>query len=93
MIATHLQSNVFLLAVTVQWQLHFEFLIAQGSDSEKLIQSTPSTSFSGSDATTWKGVRPVAMDTMTWDLPVNILPTSPDQAEPLNQQKHYVIKI
>lgn len=79
--------------VSVKWQLHFEFMIGQISSSSELLGATPSTSFSGSSATTWKGVGSVAMDTMTWDLPINILPTSPDQAEPLTQQKHHVVKL
>ena len=83
----------YFFAVTVRWQLHFEFLIAQGSGKDMLQCATPSSGFSGSNATTWKGMRSITMDTMTWDLPVNILPTSPDQAEPLTQQKQHVIKL
>lgn len=77
----------------VRWQLHFEFLISKTRSNEQLIQAAPSTGFSGSTATAWRGVGPVAVDTMTWDLPINILPTSPDQAEPLTPQRHHVIKL
>ena len=79
--------------LTVSWQLHFEFLIAKKPVSELLACPVPSTSFSGSAATLWKGVDPVVMDTMTWDLSVNVLPTAPSQAEPLTQQKQHTIKL
>lgn len=80
-------------AVTVKWQLHFEFLIGQSSSSEQLLRATPSVGLSGTSATAWRGVGPVPMDTMMWDLPINILPISPDQAEPLNQQKQYILRL
>lgn len=79
--------------VTVKWQLHFEFLISKKSTAEVLTHPIPSTGFSGSSATLWKGVGPVVMDTMTWDLSVNVLPTTPSQAEPLTHQKQHVIKL
>ncbi len=80
-------------ALSVSWKLHFEFLIAKKPVSELLNHPIPSTSFSGSGATLWKGVDPVVMDTMTWDLSVNVLPTSPSQAEPLTHQKQHTVKL
>ena len=79
--------------LTVKWKLHFEFLIAKKPVSELLNCRVPSTSFSGSPATLWKGVEPVVMDTMTWDLSVNVLPTAPSQAEPLTHQKQHIVKL
>ena len=90
---TPYQITFPLFSVTVRWQLHFEFLIGQSSSHEQLIRATPSVGFSGASATAWKGVGPVPMDTMTWDLPINILPISPDQAEPLTQQKEHILKL
>ena len=81
------------IAVTVRWQLHFEFLIAKTSNTKVLTHASPSTGLSGSSATVWKRGCPVDMYTMTWDLTVNVLPTTPSQAEPLTQQKHHVIKL
>ena len=77
--------------VTVSWQLHFEFLISRTAPSE-LMKATSTASLSGSSATLWKKEDPVTVDTMTWDLPVNILPTWPEQAEPLTHtQQHTVV--
>jgi len=66
----------------VKWQLHFEFIISRGPPGE-LVRDTPTISLSGCEAVLWKGVEHVAMDTMTWDLPITVLPTLPEQAEPL----------
>ena len=80
-----------LCAVSVRWQLHFEFFISRTTPTE-LMRATPTASLSGSNATLWKKEDPVVVDTMTWDLPVNILPTCPEQAEPLTQtQQHTLI--
>ena len=76
--------------MSVKWQLHFEFLISRTKPSE-LIKATPVASLSGSNATLWKKEDPVPVDTMTWDLPVNILPTWPEQAEPLTQTQQNTI--
>jgi len=66
--------------VTVRWQLHFEFLISRCPPGD-LTVATPTTSLSGSRATLWRGLQPTAVDSMTWDLPLSILPTIPTQAE------------
>ncbi|XP_064390826.1 RAB6A-GEF complex partner protein 2-like [Halichondria panicea] len=68
--------------VTVRWQLHFEFVLGRKLPNELLLD-TPTISLAGSKAVLWKGVEQVPIDTMTWDLPVTVLPTLPDQAEPL----------
>ena len=74
-------------AVNVKWQLHFEFLISRSPPNE-LMKATPTVSLSGSKAVLWKGRSLVSMDTMTWDLPVTVLPALSDQVEPLSQTKH-----
>ena len=80
-----------IFAVGVKWQLHFEFLISRTTPSD-LMKATTTVSLSGSNAILWKKEEPVTVDTMTWDLPVNILPTWPEQAEPLTQtQQHSLI--
>ena len=76
--------------VGVKWQLHFEFLISRTAPSE-LMRAIPTASLSGSSATFWKKDDPATVDTMTWDLPVNILPTWPEQAEPLTQTQQHTL--
>ena len=77
--------------MSVKWQLHFEFLISRITSTE-LMKAIPTSSLSGSSGTLWKKDDPATVDTMTWDLPVNILPTWPEQAEPLTQtQQHTLI--
>lgn len=86
-----INDHLFYPLVSVKWQLHFEFLISRVASSE-LVKATPTASLSGSNGTLWKKADPVTVDTMTWDLPVNILPTWPEQAEPLTQtQQHTLI--
>lgn len=80
----------FCLLVSVKWQLHFEFLISRTAPGE-LMRATPTASLSGSSATFWKKHDPATVDTMTWDLPVNILPTWPEQAEPLTQTQQHTL--
>ena len=83
---------VFLLLVSVKWQLHFEFLISRTAPIE-LMRATPTASLSGSSATLWKKEDPVTVDTMMWDLPVNILPTWPEQAEPMTQAHQHELMV
>ena len=79
-------------AVNVRWQLHFEFVIGRKPPTQ-LVEATPTMSLSGSKAILWKGVEQVAIDTMTWDLPVTILPTFPYQAEPLIGTQRHKLKL
>lgn len=69
-----------LSAVTVRWQLHFVFLSTKVSARDMTL-STPTLDLSGLQAELRRGLQPVGVDTMTWDLPLTILPTVPSLAE------------
>lgn len=80
------------LTVTVRWQLHFEFMISRKPPTE-LLTDTPTISLAGTKAVLWKAVEQVPIDTMTWDLPLTVLPTLPDQAEPLPGPQQHTITL
>lgn len=63
-------------AVKLQWQLHFEFVITKQPPRE-LVKASVTPCLAGSKANLWQGLQPVAMESMTWNLPVTILPTLP----------------
>jgi len=61
--------------VCLKWRLHFEFILASSplpAGASPVQLTSPHT-----DIATWQGPSDVEVETMTWDLPIKILPTNP----------------
>lgn len=59
----------------LKWRLHFEFILASSplpAGASPVQLTSPHT-----DIATWQGPSDVEVETMTWDLPIKILPTNP----------------
>nr|XP_039271892.1 LOW QUALITY PROTEIN: RAB6A-GEF complex partner protein 2-like [Styela clava] len=61
--------------VCLKWRLHFEFVVSKGPLKKVKLDPTQS------DDCMWQGPSHLETDTVSWDLPVRILPTMPMQAE------------
>jgi hypothetical protein len=61
----------FLYSVSLRWKLHFEFVIS------KTPRSLLPTNIDPSASTTWSTANSIEVESMTWDLPIKILPTNP----------------
>ncbi|XP_042306106.1 RAB6A-GEF complex partner protein 2 [Sceloporus undulatus] len=64
--------------VTLKWRLHFEFVTSR---EEEVITKGPASS----DAAGWTGTEQVEVDTLSWDLPIKVLPTNPLLASYISQ--------
>ncbi|XP_032833422.2 RAB6A-GEF complex partner protein 2-like isoform X1 [Petromyzon marinus] len=60
--------------VTLKWRLHFQFLVACEPEA------TPTLAMEASEGSLWRGAERVQADTLSWDLPITVLPTNPLQA-------------
>lgn len=74
----HVTQSFKVHAVKHSWQLHFEFVISKGPPAQ-LLKASATPCLAGSKVTLWEGLQPVAMESMTWNLPITILPTLPLQ--------------
>ncbi|CAF1635875.1 unnamed protein product [Rotaria magnacalcarata] len=57
--------------VSLRWKLHFEFVISKTPRGSLLANNDPSAS------TAWSPPNSMDVESMTWDLPIKILPTNP----------------
>lgn len=78
------------LTVSLKWQLHFQFIIARSkSHTHKNIEdSTHKKPIS--TATTLQTLNTSLVDTMTWDLPITVLPTVSLHSD---ERTHNIMKI
>ena len=72
-------------AVCLRWRLHFEFVLAStplpaGASPVQLTSRY-------TDIATWQGPADVDVETMTWDLPIKILPTNPLHASSISTSR------
>jgi len=56
---------------SLQWRLHFEFVTTTTKVEDQLVASESSFS------STWQGPSALDIETMVWDLPITVYPTSP----------------
>lgn len=71
--------------VCLKWRLHFEFILASSplpAGASPVQLTSPHT-----DIATWQGPPDVDVETMTWDLPIKILPTSPLHASSISTNR------
>ncbi|CAI8022568.1 RAB6A-GEF complex partner protein 2, partial [Geodia barretti] len=62
--------------VSLKWQVHFQFVLSRNSAHKSSGSSAQEEdSGSGAMATTIETLNSLLVDTMTWDLPVTVLPT------------------
>ncbi|CAH3160014.1 unnamed protein product [Porites lobata] len=71
--------------VCLRWRLHFEFVLAStplpaGASPVQLTSRY-------TDIATWQGPADVDVETMTWDLPIKILPTNPLHASSISTSR------
>ncbi|XP_042889914.1 RAB6A-GEF complex partner protein 2-like [Penaeus japonicus] len=59
--------------VSLQWRLHFEFV------TSKTEVPGPSTPQNPEDQIEWRAPSSLEIETMVWDLPITVLPTTPSQ--------------
>ncbi|XP_062828749.1 RAB6A-GEF complex partner protein 2 isoform X2 [Anolis carolinensis] len=77
--------------VSLNWRLHFEFVTsrevsAPGESAPTRTPEGPSSPTSlSSEASSWTGEEQVEVDTLSWDLPINVLPTNPLLASYISQ--------
>ncbi|CAF1651325.1 unnamed protein product, partial [Adineta ricciae] len=57
--------------VSLRWKLHFEFV------TSKAPRSLLPANVDSSSSTTWSTANSIEVESMTWDLPIKILPTNP----------------
>ena len=64
--------------VLVRWQVHFEFLISQLQPSGELVDlgNNLVSGEIGSDIE-WRPLHSVPVSTLTWEMPVRVVPTIP----------------
>nr|XP_060617088.1 RAB6A-GEF complex partner protein 2 [Anolis sagrei ordinatus] len=83
--------------VSLKWRLHFEFVTSREASSSSALAggeapptgtpegpSSPPTSLSH-EASIWTGEEQVEVDTLSWDLPIKVLPTNPLLASYISQ--------
>ena len=75
----------FVFAVCLRWRLHFEFVLAStplpaGASPVQLTSRY-------TDIATWQGPTDVDVETMTWDLPIKILPSNPLHASSISTSR------
>lgn len=71
--------------VCLKWRLHFEFMLASSplpAGASPVQLTSPH-----SDIATWQGPADVDVETMTWDLPIKILPTNPLHASSISTSR------
>lgn len=74
--------------VTLQWRLHFEFVT---SLTPTIV---PSSNLEGKEDKTWQGPSTLNIETMIWNLPIKVLPTTPQHvSQGLQAQSKYVLAI
>lgn len=74
------------VAVSLKWRLHFEFVTTTTPLSQQVSSDIKSNM--------WQGPGALDIETMVWNLPVNIYPTTPSQvAQGLQAQTKYSISL
>ncbi|XP_067056955.1 RAB6A-GEF complex partner protein 2-like [Acropora muricata] len=68
--------------VCLKWRLHFEFILA--SSPLPAGASPVQLTSSHTDVATWQGPPDIEVETVTWDLPIKILPTNPLNASSIS---------
>jgi RAB6A-GEF complex partner protein 2 len=71
-----------LIAVDVRWKLHFEFVTTISKDMDGPVEADKD----------WRAPTNIDIETMIWNLPVKIFPTSPMQMTQTNQTYKLIIK-
>ena len=75
----------------LDWMLRFEFVISAGSEP---ISKQPLLDEKSTEGHEWNGPAHCQVETMTWNLPIKVLPTNPNQvANVLNIQTQYSMMI
>lgn len=64
---------IVFVTVSLQWRLHFEFV------TSKTEVPGPSTPQNAEDQIEWRAPSSLEIETMVWDLPITVLPTTPSQ--------------
>ena len=72
----------FIFTVCLKWRLHFEFILA--SSPLPAGASPVQLTSSHTDVATWQGPPDIEVETVTWDLPIKILPTNPLNASSIS---------
>lgn len=73
------------LLVCVKWRLHFEFVTSTKTSGERLDETK--------EGTCWTGPEHVDIETMVWDLPIQIYPSVPSIANDPHAQTRITIAI
>lgn len=71
--------------VCLKWRLHFEFILASSplpAGASPVQLTSPHT-----DVASWQGPSDVEVETVTWDLPIKILPTNPLHASSISTSR------
>lgn len=76
--------STILFSVSVRWRLHFEFVT---TNNDICGGNLDANSVDGS----WQAPSDIDIETMVWNLPVNLFPTAPMQA--LHQPSKYTVTI
>ena len=77
---------------SLDWMLRFEFVIA--ATNADPISRQPVLDQSATEGHEWNGPAHVQVETMTWNLPITVLPTNPNQvAHVVNVQTQYSMLI
>lgn len=63
---------------SLEWMLRFEFVIAAASEAES-ISKQPMLDQDSTEGHEWNGPAHCQVETMTWNLPIKVLPTNPKQ--------------
>ncbi|XP_072849207.2 RAB6A-GEF complex partner protein 2 [Pogona vitticeps] len=71
--------------VSLKWRLHFEFVTSRAAGKTRSVAAASSSSEGPSEATLWAGVEQMEVDTLSWDLPIQVLPTNPLLASYVSQ--------
>lgn len=71
--------------VCVKWRLHFEFVTSTKISGERLNETK--------EGTCWTGPENVDIETMVWDLPIQIYPSVPSIANDPHAQTRITIVI
>lgn len=71
--------------VCVKWRLHFEFVTSTKTSGERLDETK--------EGTCWTGPENIDIETMVWDLPIQIYPPVPSIANDPHAQTRITIAI
>lgn len=80
-ISHRVEHGYFTFIVCLRWRLHFEFVTSCEPLPGSERPSNPE------DSASWRGPATINVETMVWDLPVKIYPTSPLHASSVTSIK------